>query len=565
VFVVVNIREGALRSIIAASDSGAETVVLNESGELISRTGAAEIDPDLLSARIKGAKSGSSQIVLQGTDMKLSFVQSDLNHWWYISLNRLRDVLRPTDFVRNISVLTVGILYLLGIAASYLLSRKMYGPIDEIKHGLEASVPHRIDSAAGVRPDEFDRIKLLSSAIIFENREMSQQLSDIKPILDEIRIGKLVSGECNNLDDLESGPDFATRFSGEMLVCCIGIQFFSEIDERLTENEKRLLTVELKNRIVTGFDQRIWVTELYKQQLVCIVGLPDGGHQGGLRATEKLKDILQEYADCLKATVGVGKFVRSVGDLHDSYKEAVRLLDFKSFTPATEVIRDGHITGHYTNEGYLSLEEVNRLMYLSRISDEQGLTDYITELLERRAEADITAKYMLGIGQDILNSLVRVSSENSKDDHVLEKYSVLGGKLRKCVSLEEMCAFFGETRELLLATKSTNDARSEIFEEVVRYVQTHYDEELSLELLAGRYSMSLGYFSRSFKETVGEKYVDYVNKVRIAKAKELLTRTDMKIADIAGAVGYIADRTFTTIFKKYEGITPGKYRIMRRG
>lgn len=565
VFLVVNIREHAFRDMIAASGSGSETVVLNEAGELISRTGEVLIDPRQLMTTIGGAKAGTSQMELQGKDMKLSFVQSDSNQWWYVSLTGLRELLRPTDFVKNISVATVSILCLLGIAASYLLSRKMYQPIHEIRHGLETSIPSRIDPGSGGRPDEFYRIKMLSRAIIYENREMSQQLNDIKPILDEISIGKILSGEYNNSTAITVSPDLGTAFEGSMLVCVIGIRFFTPFELRLSENEKRLHIIELKNRIVTEFDQRIWVTELYKQQLSCIIRLQDDADMGGLHVTERLKALLEKYAAFFKATVGVAQVVHSFSNLHESYKEAVRLLELKSFTPEIEVIRDGYMPGHFTNEGYLSMEEADRLMYLSRISDVHGLSDYISELLEKRAETDISAKYMLSIGQDILNSLFRVSSENSMDDYMLEKYSVLGHKLRMCVSLEELRAFFGDIRQLLVSNKETKDARGEMFEEVVRYVQTHYDEELSLELLAGRYKMSLGYFSRSFKETIGEKYVDYVNKVRIAKAKDLLANTEMKIADIATAVGYIADRTFTTIFKKYEGITPGKYRTIRRG
>jgi AraC-like DNA-binding protein len=76
--------------------------------------------------------------------------------------------------------------------------------------------------------------------------------------------------------------------------------------------------------------------------------------------------------------------------------------------------------------------------------------------------------------------------------------------------------------------------------------------------------MSAGHFSRTFKEEVGEKYVEYIAKVRLAKAKRLLLETDMKIDEIAEQVGYWGRNSFIRIFRRYEGTTPAKYRSIHR-
>jgi len=54
-----------------------------------------------------------------------------------------------------------------------------------------------------------------------------------------------------------------------------------------------------------------------------------------------------------------------------------------------------------------------------------------------------------------------------------------------------------------------------------------------------------------------------MTKLRLAEAKRLLGETDMKIEEIAEAVGYLGSNAFIRIFRKYEGITPGKYRGIR--
>jgi two-component system response regulator YesN len=54
--------------------------------------------------------------------------------------------------------------------------------------------------------------------------------------------------------------------------------------------------------------------------------------------------------------------------------------------------------------------------------------------------------------------------------------------------------------------------------------------------------------------------VEYIAKLRLSHAKRLLLETSLKIDDIAEKVGYLGRNSFIRIFKKYEGITPGKFR-----
>ncbi len=67
-----------------------------------------------------------------------------------------------------------------------------------------------------------------------------------------------------------------------------------------------------------------------------------------------------------------------------------------------------------------------------------------------------------------------------------------------------------------------------------------------------------------FKEEVGEKYVEYIAKYRISKAKQFLLETDLKIDEIAERVGYWGRNSFIRNFRRYEGITPAKYRTMHQ-
>jgi AraC-like DNA-binding protein len=73
--------------------------------------------------------------------------------------------------------------------------------------------------------------------------------------------------------------------------------------------------------------------------------------------------------------------------------------------------------------------------------------------------------------------------------------------------------------------------------------------------------ISARHFSRLFVKEVGMSVPDYLNLLRIKKAKELLLNTDMDITRIAYAVGYHSSQYFTTRFKRLEHVTPKGFRL----
>ena len=82
---------------------------------------------------------------------------------------------------------------------------------------------------------------------------------------------------------------------------------------------------------------------------------------------------------------------------------------------------------------------------------------------------------------------------------------------------------------------------------------------MSLEYLAEKFGFSNFYWSRYFKEVVGQNFNDYVWTLRLERAKQLLVTT-MPLAEVVEHVGYIDVRSFTRRFKNAMGVTPTQYR-----
>lgn len=96
--------------------------------------------------------------------------------------------------------------------------------------------------------------------------------------------------------------------------------------------------------------------------------------------------------------------------------------------------------------------------------------------------------------------------------------------------------------------------------EIVRYINDHYMEELSLHLLADQFYISPYYLSRSFKEATGFAFVEYVNSVRIKEAKKQLESSNLKVNLIAKKVGFGSVTHFGRVFKAVTGHSPLHYR-----
>ncbi|SHH15930.1 PocR ligand-binding domain-containing protein [Clostridium grantii] len=102
--------------------------------------------------------------------------------------------------------------------------------------------------------------------------------------------------------------------------------------------------------------------------------------------------------------------------------------------------------------------------------------------------------------------------------------------------------------------------KNSILKPALEYIKENYGEKITLNNMASHCNISTSYFSKLFKREIGESFTDYVNKVKIDKAKELLQTTDIPIINISLNLAFDDCGYFIKIFKKSEGVTPAVYR-----
>lgn len=95
---------------------------------------------------------------------------------------------------------------------------------------------------------------------------------------------------------------------------------------------------------------------------------------------------------------------------------------------------------------------------------------------------------------------------------------------------------------------------------VFEYMKENYEKKIKLKELADIVSMSTSNFSLVFKESVGSTPIEYLNKIRIVKASQLLLQSNDKIVDIACTCGFLSLPHFISTFKRYTGKLPREFR-----
>jgi len=142
------------------------------------------------------------------------------------------------------------------------------------------------------------------------------------------------------------------------------------------------------------------------------------------------------------------------------------------------------------------------------------------------------------------------------------KHQELLEKGRSCVSFSEMEQIFMDVIDNAyngLGESVTQNDKKDI-NKALEYIELHYAESLSLNVLAEEVHMNPYYFSSFFKKSTGKNFKDYVNQIRLKHAVTLLLDTDKKVYEIAMNVGFGDARAFNDAFQRAYGETPAGYR-----
>ncbi|MCJ8012944.1 AraC family transcriptional regulator [Paenibacillus sp. KQZ6P-2] len=122
-----------------------------------------------------------------------------------------------------------------------------------------------------------------------------------------------------------------------------------------------------------------------------------------------------------------------------------------------------------------------------------------------------------------------------------------------------------ESTYVELAIRQIREEREQsttnMLDRALDYIREKFQEEISLEDAAEHVHLNPYYFSKVFKQQTGETFIDYVTRLRIDKAKDMMKNGELSMKEVCYAVGYKDPNYFSRVFKKVTGVTPSEYRV----
>jgi two-component system response regulator YesN len=295
--------------------------------------------------------------------------------------------------------------------------------------------------------------------------------------------------------------------------------------------------------------------QIEKDQILSLLFIETGKPfdlEASLQSLKQVFDLDRQF--CL-ITIAVSPQQHETVDLAVAYERVLELAKKRRLADETIIVSADEPEA----PGSFALSAAEEQEFIANLSagNSAAVVSIVSQMHKKRASALQFSEFARDIAGRVTKLLLSMGIE---PDGLLGRQT-LSEQLMDCYTAEQYNDVF--ERMLTSAAERNKRKKSEadyITAFVTEYVESHYGEDISLELLADKLNITGAYLSTYFKEKNGINFSDYINAYRMNKAKELLELTNLKIQEISERVGYHNVNSFIRMFKKVTGIPPGEFR-----
>ncbi|MGZ0039226.1 response regulator transcription factor [Paenibacillus ottowii] len=241
--------------------------------------------------------------------------------------------------------------------------------------------------------------------------------------------------------------------------------------------------------------------------------------------------------------------------------ELPKLLSYRFYFPETALLIEDELPQPVQVNSSFNLKQFTEEMKREHFETAfQDLRSYVAAMSGNYSSTAFEFKSLLG---NIVFNITILLGNQGYDMKELDaaKYSYFkkindAPHVHEAVRLLE--AFLEEANRQIMA--KTQQASSAGMKKLLEYIEEHHAETLNLTTLGQYFHFNPSYLSSYFTAHHTEGFSEYLNKIRVEKAAELLRSGTMPISDISSTVGYSDPSYFTKVFKKLKGDSPSQYR-----
>lgn len=523
--------------------------LIDETGQPIMSTGQLA----LFDAFLQENSPQHGFLTINGDQYTISTATSEIGGWQYLSIQPQHAVLPRLRLTRNLSILVFVCVLSIGCGAAYLLSRKNYHPLENLMNVLRRQagvLRYQVDNE-----NEFDLIERSVTDITTSMSTLQTLLQDEMPYMQESMLLQLLrnavtdytsfSSTLSNLGILLPYKKFAVAVIRQV-----------EVDHKVLE-EQALVCVVMKEQLVKVMPHTMTFAAVTVQNDTLAIILnsdSDTLEQDAEAALRNLAEQMRSEFSCM-VNIALSRTFAGIERVPHAYYTAAQC---STGIPGSVVLlskqppaRVEHLPDELSTplQNTITTGNAKQALQLLRHSYHYSIEGRALPIHTLRAYyVNLLNVILTSLSQDILDTI------DSSDwlemlfwqsDAVEMQNTVETVTLKLCNSVQER----------------QKGHASQLTDQILDFMRKEYsNSELTLSYVADHFYITSSYLSTFFKENVGETFLNYLTRLRIDSAKELIRTTNLPMGEIAVRVGYASGNTFTRIFKKLEHITPTQYR-----
>lgn len=509
-----------------------------------------ELDTDWLTKQ----KSGSKSVYVGSNRYLLTYTYSAKLEWYFVKTSPMESIWSSTQYFWGTPVL-FSVILLLACFLAIRASKQLYRPVRQL---VEDITGHQMDKTAFA--DEYGTIRAEYSHMQTKSSALESEITDLQPLIKERFFLRLLRGHANAAEQQLAQFGFTQNSFAVFMVRYIGPHQSADInsDLRYFRIRSRMEDILMSNACFHSV-----CVETSGDTITALINFKESFSPADVRRTllslsKYTREILFSELH-LETMTGFSPLCHSASEIPSAYVAARKVIRFKLFQNSDDVVQENdELFAPYSTYLQELLEQIasGNNKYVSIALDE--LFHAIHQNLETLSQFQIQQ-----ITTRILDSVIELLIQNKlKVEQVFGEKRSLFAELQQRDDLDAISKWM-ETVCLqatgglaLVAAKQTNQKVARIQE----YIEQHISEDISLNDVADWVGLSPAYVSRTFKESTGQNFVEYLSICRVEQAKQLLQNTQMSIKEIGFNSGFNSMQTFIRTFKKLENCTPSQYR-----
>lgn len=494
---------------------------------------------------------------ISNNDMIITYTTSNLNGWKYVIALPSDIVLEKLNTFKHTSWIIFGVSSLIGIVIALLLAYHNSKPLLNIIKQLKDFIS---DDSAEI--DAFSIINGSVAKLITNNKALNEDIINQKPLIQAAFIDKLLRGQIYNETELLSLSSYLgiDIFKNKFLVLLLRI-YYNDTEEinfnREIINELNISKAVVRGVLAKSLDKKAFIHDVDYHTLAVLWSFDSLEDDKIIDYIESyMKDIKNEllHSFNMKICTSGGNLYNNPLEAWQSFEQATQALDY-ALTNKSAISWYNNIEKD-SETYYYPLELEQRLINHAKVGDLNQVKKLLSIIREENFQfRKLSILMSRELVSELKSTIIKLMSQFTDEDTIKKRV--------KCIDLnnsiehnfEILEKIYEKVCELVQSQKSSQNI--ELMGNIKKYIQTNYMyQDLNLYKVSSQFNLSEGYFSHLFKEQSGINFTDYLEKIRIDQACELLKNKDLTINDISEMVGYNSAQSFRRAFKRVCGVSP---------